>query len=466
MTAQLAMKEAINNSLHELYCGYCGGIHPGECRNILHCQKNEEYGLLFHESVWGQKWIETGTPKIIKGYMLRQGDDKKWRLVHVDRVSENNNIDDSYEIETINISALYDSAKQDANDRAWQDSRAQRRRRKRKGMEEWSGPRANINSNEASTLLDSGAINRNFISQTCIQRLNLISNPMKNKIKVTSIHGHEIATHSVKLNVQINAYGESAELGEIEMVVLKETPAETVIGFPTLTENRVFSKLTRHFNTGGQGHTGWTRDSPDDAQRRKPSWKRVNAALSALGASKAERKQYKKIHISELLNQIPETDPTEELLPEDIWNSYLQDPDRAGEQIPEDIKFDVHGTESEKRAITALLNKYIDVFSSRVRTEPALITPMKIDVDFAAWERDRRSREPTRPQTAARQAAIEKWLRQAIADKVIRQSEAKAWSQLHLTPKPNGQWRFNVDYRALNKYTRAARTLIPNIADL
>jgi hypothetical protein len=188
--------------------------------------------------------------------------------------------------------------------------------------------------------------------------------------------------------------------------------------------------------------------------------------LSALGASKAERKQYKKIHISELLNQIPEIDPTEELLPEDIWNTYLQDPDRAGEKIPEDIKFDVHGTESEKRAIIALLNKYIDVFSSRVGAEPSLITPMKIDVDFAAWERDRRSREPTRPQTAARQAAIEKWLRQAIADKVIRQSEAKAWSQLHLTPKPNGQWRFNVDYRALNKYTRAARTLIPNIADL
>ena len=37
---------------------------------------------------------------------------------------------------------------------------------------------------------------------------------------------------------------------------------------------------------------------------------------------------------------------------------------------------------------------------------------------------------------------------------------------MHLTPKPNGKWRFNVDYRALNKYTKAARALIPNIAKL
>ena len=35
-----------------------------------------------------------------------------------------------------------------------------------------------------------------------------------------------------------------------------------------------------------------------------------------------------------------------------------------------------------------------------------------------------------------------------------------------LTPKPNGTWRFAMDYRAINKYTKAARAPIPNIKRL
>jgi len=79
-----AMKAALKNAEEELYCWNCGGVHPGECANRIHCQKNEEYGHLFHESVWGQRWIAAGSPKLIKGHMLYKEDGKPWTIVRVD----------------------------------------------------------------------------------------------------------------------------------------------------------------------------------------------------------------------------------------------------------------------------------------------------------------------------------------------------------------------------------------------
>ena len=74
--------------------------------------------------------------------------------------------------------------------------------------------------------------------------------------------------------------------------------------------------------------------------------------------------------------------------------------------------------------------------------------------------------DPANPHGRNSKIAIRKWLHQSIADGIIRPSEAPAWSQLMLTPKPNGTWRFAIDYRAINKYTKAMRALIPNINKL
>ena len=112
------MNEALRNAKEELYCWNCGGVHPGECANRIHCQKNDEYSKLFHESEWGMRWIAAGSPKLIKGHMLIKGEGKPWTIVRVDEVSENfenSETDANDKIETINISALYDSAKQAEN---------------------------------------------------------------------------------------------------------------------------------------------------------------------------------------------------------------------------------------------------------------------------------------------------------------------------------------------------------------
>ena len=92
--------------------------------------------------------------------------------------------------------------------------------------------------------------------------------------------------------------------------------------------------------------------------------------------------------------------------------------------------------DAEQRQLLALLHQYSDVFSDKLGRGAANVTPMTIDVEESGWHEDKRSREPTRPQSVARQHAINRWIRQAIADNVIRPSDAHGRSQLQLTPKP------------------------------
>jgi hypothetical protein len=203
--------------------------------------------------------------------------------------------------------------------------------------------------------MDSGAINRNFVSNECCEKLKLPKYLLKEPITVTSIHGEEIATHVVVAKVALNSQGETADLQWVELVVIKNAPADIIIGRPTLLKHAVFKTLSKHFNTGQSA--GETLEKPGDAQRRTVSWKRVRTALTALGASKAQKRLFKKAHLSELLNVEPNEDPTEELLPEDIYATYFQDPT----QETSEIKFNVHGTDKEQQALNALLHRYISL---------------------------------------------------------------------------------------------------------
>ncbi len=57
-----------------------------------------------------------------------------------------------------------------------------------------------------------------------------------------------------------------------------------------------------------------------------------------------------------------------------------------------EIKFNVYGTDAEKRQLLALLRQYSDVFSDdKLGRGAANVTPMKIDVDDAGWQEDKRS---------------------------------------------------------------------------
>ena len=128
--------------------------------------------------------------------------------------------------------------------------------------------------------------------------------------------------------------------------------------------------------------------------------------------------------------------------------------------------FKIEGNAAVQATLRKLLEANRDCFATTVSPIPAKIKPFAFDVDHDGWHAERANKARARLQSASKNAAIAKFVNQAIADNVIAPSDAPAWSQVLLTPKPNGSWRFCLDYRTLNKYTKSAGWPIPNIQDV
>jgi hypothetical protein len=338
---------------------------------------------------------------------------------------------------------------------------------------------------ETGILLDSGAIGRDFITRACITRLRLNSQRLLYPIKIISIHGEENATEGIHVqHLSIKSLGQEIKIPSIKLIVLKQGPADIIIGLETLRNNNVFGLLSRYFGTGGDVKSGLI--NPTGAQgggevgcaslprtSRNPGRTPINSLIPE--TVPVGRKM---VHISQLIPISEIDDETYALQPDEMYGvsddqqthkyDVSPDPDipHAGAGSVDIWEFKVHGSMLEKQQLLTILNKYRDIFSPKLRGTPASVTPMKIEVDYDKYKADRRSREPTRAQSSARKMAIAQWIRQAIADGVIKPSVAPAWAQLMLTKKPNGTWRFAVDYRALNLHTKAMRAPIPNIKKL
>ena len=117
-------------------------------------------------------------------------------------------------------------------------------------------------------------------------------------------------------------------------------------------------------------------------------------------------------------------------------------------------------------AILKVLNKYTDVFRETISNTPAKIPPFKINVNKKEWEKLRCNKGYVRPQWSAKMTAIKQFIDQAVRDNLIDSSQAAHFSQVLLTPKSNGDWRFCIDYRALNTVSEGQGWPIPNIKSM
>ena len=93
------------------------------------------------------------------------------------------------------------------------------------------------------------------------------------------------------------------------------------------------------------------------------------------------------------------------------------------------------GPPAFQEQLRSLCREFIDVFSTAVRSLPAKVEPMVIDVDRARWELPR-NRLPQRHHSTEKQASIRSQVDSLLALGVIEESRAAHWSQVHLVPKP------------------------------
>ena len=99
-----------------------------------------------------------------------------------------------------------------------------------------------------------------------------------------------------------------------------------------------------------------------------------------------------------------------------------------------------------------LVSKHASRFKTALTSEAARLTPFDLELEpSSTWYTSRQNKLPTRLQSRYKRDATREFVTNALATGLIEPSQAESWSQILLTPKANGKWRFCVDYRFLNK---------------
>ena len=164
-------------------------------------------------------------------------------------------------------------------------------------------------------------------------------------------------------------------------------------------------------------------------------------------------------HRSELLSGTH--DPFEECDLDDEEDTW--DPIKGNDSSEK--TFVICGPEELQTKIKILLEEFKDIFSDKLNKEPAKVQPMTLSIDKTKWDA-KRNRLPPRLISTAKQKELKNQVETMLDQHLIRPSRALSWSQVLLTPKPNGQWRFCVDFRALNDASKAEGWPLPNISQM
>ena len=182
---------------------------------------------------------------------------------------------------------------------------------------------------------------------------------------------------------------------------------------------------------------------------------------SFLGYVQASQRKNVRIPLSDLIDK---TDPGQEfptdLYPEDEWENPWDPFQRPKD--PSTLPTDIQGDPETVLEIQALLREYPSVFARELNSIPADVDPIELRVDEEQWK-SKKNAGHARPQSQIRKAETLRQVRLMLDQGLIKPSEAVYYSQILLCPKPNGTWRFCVDYRALNKCSERESWPLPNI---
>ena len=127
---------------------------------------------------------------------------------------------------------------------------------------------------------------------------------------------------------------------------------------------------------------------------------------------------------------------------------------------------EVFGRPELQEAIRKIIYSYKDVFRSTLPSQPARVTPLRIDINTEEWHCPV-NQAPHRRQSVSKDIEIYTQVKEMLTSQVIEEAtEASAWSQVLLTLKPNGKWRFCIDFRQLNRWVKDRGWPLPRIDEV
>ena len=110
---------------------------------------------------------------------------------------------------------------------------------------------------------------------------------------------------------------------------------------------------------------------------------------------------------------------------------FVMRPESANPETPDEIIAMTTFEGSPELQVHQRIHRYL--FSTSVRSLPALVELMVIDIDRAKWEVPRNSLPP-RYHSAAKQTAIRTQINKLLELSVIEESQAREWNQANPLP--------------------------------
>ena len=380
-------------------------------------------------------------------------------------------------------------------------------------------PKTNI-----SVILDTGALEYNYISYKYAYDMNLDCTQLDRNIIVSSIDGSTVIKRFViipKLTL-VNNNKKFCVHNQI-FLVLPHCPVNLIIGLPTIREHDLTSVFKDYFKSR---HRRILRSQDSEVQFRKrliqkyQEIKRKSGERAAAGAPPSKKTktaphgrqdplaaglfvttdsnspgivaQTKEVEYTpsmpnprgqaeqgirtprfektDFLDGDPDDDEIDTHIRPTGWDDYFDRTQEATNRKPattfEQATINESLSSEEKQQIIAALQKYYDRFDTKVAS-PAAIPPFEIKLNAKKWRQGMNNkRKYVRQISEAKKRAVEAFIKQALQDGLIQLSTAGSFSQVLLTKKSNGKWRFCVDYRALNELSESLGWPIPNIKQL
>jgi hypothetical protein len=346
---------------------------------------------------------------------------------------------------------------------------------------------ANNHTLTVSTLIDNGALQRNYISEEAMKRIRATEEGSDkactckviktNSLTCSGLNGFcksslgVLTLDWIFLNELTNEYEKHA----LEFAII-DTMYDIIIGKPTIKKLSLVFKLPSQFV------------SDSDKEKLLQIVPAVNNAAEYFSSAHSSRQPFpsgateignishnmhsdlcpktvtqlsiieERKNIRELIDYEPDDDGIDDRYVEPSWNNVVSQ-ERAVDLVG------IHGPPELQQRLRELINEYDEVFCETVKPKPARIPPMEIEIDQSKWKKNC-NRGPPRPVSAPKEQEIRRQIDKMLELKIIETSTATEYSQILLTPKPDGKWRFCIDFRRANDASEGRAWPIPIIMQM
>ena len=313
-----------------------------------------------------------------------------------------------------------------------------------------------------NVLLDTGSLQANFIHESVA---NMLVKAGAKYVNINaSVKGFGPATVAISkyLVFDIEFVNENNNL-VVKALVSTECNPDLIIGLPTMQFFNLFTLLSKKI---------MAIEPLDDITSQKNmayNNDRINLLnnINIISDYIPDIMNIDTIELNEIVQNVQKLDffnaeNDDDDIPDESDLAFMSISNQA-ETSWNDVTFE--GSKKLQGQLRKLCEEYSDVFAYKIRPQSAQVTPLHFEFDTKEWYRSA-NRLPSRLVSPEKQDSLCAMLDEYLSLGVIQSSKATAWSQVNLVRKPNGGWRFTLDFRGLNKAIIKTGGQIPHITNM